>query len=118
MPSRKNKTKASESEARSTSRMATRSANATAHPGNIVLESGRSRRNKEELRQEKEQKKARKEAEERKKIQADAWWEAGKAFVMQLEAKDAAAKAKAEKDLPRHRSPTQGTVVHSYQRVF
>jgi hypothetical protein len=93
--------------------MATRSANATTHPGNIVLESGRSRRNKEELLQEKEQKKARKEAAERKKIQADAWREAGKAFVTQLEAEDAAAAVKAQKDLPRHRG---ATVVHSYTK--
>lgn len=116
MPRRQNnkaKKCESEAESESTSRMTTRSANATAHPGNIVLESGRPRRSKEEVLQEKKKKKAQKEAEERKNIQADAWREAGKAFVMQLEAEDAAAAAKAEKNLPRHRSVTQG-IVHLY----
>jgi hypothetical protein len=114
----KHKTKKSETEAESTSRMKTRPRNATIHPGNIVLESGHSRHSKEEVQQEKDRKKAQKQAEERKKIQAEAWSEAGKAFVAQLEAEEAGAAAAAKKDILHRRSATQSTVDHSYQTVM
>ena len=90
--------------------MKTRTQNATTHPGNIVLESGRSRRSQEEVEEEKKQKKARKNKEERRKIEAEAWKKAGNDYIAQLDAVEAAAAANAEKDFPRHRSTTQGTV--------
>ncbi len=107
---RQTKAKTSEPAAESTSRIKTRPRNATVHPGKVVLEGGRSRRSKEEVQQDKELKQARKEAEERKKIQAETWREAGKVYIEQLEADEAAA-AKTN-DFPRHR---RGTLVHSYQ---
>jgi len=90
--------KDSESEADPTCTMKTRSRNATTHPGNIVLENHRARRSKEEVQEEKEQKKARKEADERKRAKAEAWREAGNAYIEQLEEKEAAAAANARMD--------------------
>jgi hypothetical protein len=115
MAKQKNKAKDPESEVESTSCMKTHTRNATIHPGNIVLESGHSRRSKEEVQEEKKQKQARKDAEERQKIQAEAWRKAGNDYIAQLDTAETAAAANAEKDFPRHRSKTQGTVVHSYQ---
>lgn len=98
-----------ESEAETTHRMRTRSRNATAHPGKVVMDSGRSRRTREEVELEKKQKQARKDEEERKKIRAEAWREAGKAFIAELDG------AQAAQSFPRHRNLPQGSVVLSYQ---
>jgi hypothetical protein len=70
-----------------------------------MLEGSRSRCTKEEVQLEREQKKSRKEMEAKKKVQAEAWREAGEAYIAQLE--DTAAET--EKDPPCHRSATEGS---------
>jgi hypothetical protein len=88
-------------------RMTTRTKNAKAHPGNVVLENSRVRRSKAEVQQEKQSKKEKKAAKEREMAEADALKAAGKAFVAQREEEEDAALANAEKDFPRRRAGAQ-----------
>jgi len=88
-------------------RMTTRTKNATAHPGNIVLENFRVHRSKEEVQQEKQEKKEKKAAKERKMAEANALKAAGNAFVAQREEEEDTALANVEKEFPRRRTETQ-----------
>jgi len=87
----------------SSNRMTTRPRNATAHPGNVVIESLRARRGTEEIQYEKDQKRSRKAAKEKKTAEAKALKAEGKAFVAQCEADDAVVAANADREFPRHR---------------
>jgi hypothetical protein len=80
--------------------MTTRTRNATAHPGNIVLENFHVHRSKAEVNQEKQLKKEKKAAKEREMADADALKAAGKAFVAQHEEEEDAALADVEKEFP------------------
>jgi isoaspartyl peptidase/L-asparaginase-like protein (Ntn-hydrolase superfamily) len=80
--------------------MTTRPRNTTAHPGKVVLENTRARRDKEEIQHEKDLKRAAKAAKEKKAADATALKAVGRAFV---HAEDAAAVTNAKKDVPRHR---------------
>jgi hypothetical protein len=87
--------------------MTTRTKNATAHPGNIVLENFRVHRSKAEVQQEKQLKKEKKAAKEKEMADADALKAAGNAFVAQREEEEDNALAKVEEVFPRRRSGTQ-----------
>jgi hypothetical protein len=86
-------------------RMTTRARNATTHPGNVLRESSRARRSKEEVQEEKERKAAKKKEKQRRLAEAKALGAAGNAFVAQREMDMAAA----ANNFPRHRSGAQGT---------
>lgn len=85
-------------------RMATRTRNATVHPGHVVMESTRARRSKEEIQQEKESKQAAKEAKEKKKIEKEARIAAAQVFIAQCEQEQKTTIDNATKEFPRHQT--------------
>jgi hypothetical protein len=80
-------------------RMATRSKNATTHPGAILIEATRIQRPKDIIQKEKQEKKERKDAAE----QAKATAKTGADIAAQLQAADMQAAANNDKKIPRRR---------------
>jgi hypothetical protein len=94
-------------------RMATRSKNATTHPGAILQEAQRVRRTKEEIAEEKELKIMQEEAKRQKKIANNARKANGEAHLKRLEEVEGAGTANAESEFPRHRGLRQSDLCHS-----
>jgi hypothetical protein len=89
-------------------RMTTRSKNATTHPGTMAQDALRVRRKKEEVAKEKELKNAQKEAKKEKRRADEARKAEGKVYIARLKAKEAAAAADMEQEIPHKRPVTRG----------